>query len=176
MRDRATRGRELFQAIFVPLCALLALRAVIRTGTGRVPLLSGVLGILIWSGAAITIALPNLTILVAKAVGINRGADLVFYLAILGGVSVCFYSYQRSRRLENLITELVRREAVSSAEYGPRPAGEKCRLFPNDVFAYLYWSRAKMIEARRVSGGGKRLPRLRLAGSYTPAHTFHVHA
>ena len=107
-----------FQVIFVPFCALLALRALLRTWGGRVPRLSGVLGILVWSAAAIAIALPDLTSLVAKAVGINRGADLVFYLAILGGVSVCFYFYQRSRQLENLITELVRREAVRNAEFG----------------------------------------------------------
>ncbi len=66
------------------------------------------------------IALPNLTILVANAVGIVRGADLIFYLAILGGVSVCFYFYQRSRQLEILVTELVRRESLRNAERGPQ--------------------------------------------------------
>ncbi|MGO9114441.1 MAG: DUF2304 family protein [Thermoguttaceae bacterium] len=111
-------GVNAFQAIFVPLCALLALRALLRTWGGRVPRLSGVLGILIWSSAAIAIALPDLTSLVAKAVGINRGADLVLYLAILGGLSVCFSFYQRSRRLENLITELVRCEALRNAQLG----------------------------------------------------------
>ena len=75
---------------------------------------------LVWSAAAIAITLPDLTSLVAKTVGINRGADLVFYLAILGGVSVCFYFYQRSRQLENLITELVRREAIRNAQFGSR--------------------------------------------------------
>lgn len=107
-----------FQIFFVPVCALLALRTGLRTWSGRIPRLSGVLGILIWSAATIAIALPGLTIRVAKMLGIGRGADLVFYLAILGGVSVCFYFYQRSRRLENLITELVRREAVRTAEFG----------------------------------------------------------
>ena len=57
---------------------------------GGVPRLSGVLGILFWSAAAIAIARPDLTSLVANAVGINRGADLVFYLAILGGVKCLF--------------------------------------------------------------------------------------
>lgn len=58
-------------------------------------------------------------------VGIGCGADLVFYLAILGGVSVCFYFYQRSRQLENLITELIRREAVRNAEFGSRPITDR---------------------------------------------------
>jgi hypothetical protein len=115
-----------FQTIFVPLCALLALRAVLRTWSGSVPRLSGALGIVIWSAAAIAIALPDLTSLVAKTVGINRGADLVFYLAILGGVGVCFYFYQRGRKMENMVTELVRREAVRNARFGsPATAGER---------------------------------------------------
>jgi hypothetical protein len=115
-------GLNTFQVIFVPLCALLALRAVFRTWGGRVPRLSGVLGILVWSTAATAIARPDLTSLIANLVGITRGADFVFYLAILGGVSVCFYFYQRGRQLENLITELVRREAVENAQLGSRPS------------------------------------------------------
>ncbi len=119
-----------FQMIFVPLCALLALRSLLRTKSGRAPRLSGLLGIVIWSVAAIAIAQPELTSLVARAVGIDRGADLIFYLAILGGVSVCFYFYQRNRQLENLITELVRREAIRDAECGAQPAAGE-RKCPN---------------------------------------------
>lgn len=111
-----------FQLFFVPLCALLALRALLRTWNGRVPRLSGALGTLVWSAASIAIAQPRLTILVAGVLGIGRGADLVFYLAILGGVSVCFYFYQRSRQQENLITALVRREAVRNAQFGTLPS------------------------------------------------------
>jgi hypothetical protein len=115
-------GINAFQAIFVPFCALLAVRALFRTWGGRLPRLTGVLGILIWSAAAVAIAMPELTIRVAAALGIGRGADLVFYLAILGGVGVSFYFYQRSRQLENLITALIRREAVGSARSGPPPS------------------------------------------------------
>ena len=114
-------GVNAFQVFFVPLCALLALRALLRTWGRRVPKLSGVLGILVWSAAAIAIAQPDLTSHVAKAVGINRGADLVFYLAILAGVSVCFYFYQRTRQLENLITGVIRREAIRNARFGSQP-------------------------------------------------------
>jgi small membrane protein len=113
-------GVTVFQAIFVPLCALLAARASFRTLSGRVPRLSGFLGVLIWSSAAVAIAVPKLTIFLADAVGIGRGADLVFYLAILGGVNVSFYFYQRNRHLENLLTELIRREAIRGAEFPER--------------------------------------------------------
>jgi small membrane protein len=111
-------GVNTFQVIFVPLCAFLAVRSVVRTWSGRVPRLSGLLGIVVWSTAAVAIALPDLTSLVANTLGINRGADLVFYLAILGGVSVCFFFYQRSRQLEDLLTELIRREAIRNSRFG----------------------------------------------------------
>ena len=113
-------GVNAFQALFVPVCALLALRALLRTWRGHAPRLSGVLGIVVWSAAATAIALPDLTSQVAKLLGIRRGADFVFYLAILGGISVCFYFYQRTRQLENLITELARREALTNARLGSR--------------------------------------------------------
>lgn len=113
-------GISRFQEIFVPLCSLLALRAFLRTWRGRTSRISGFLGFLLWCGAAIAIAMPDLTSVVAQHVGIHRGADLVLYLSILGGVGVCFYFYQRTRRMENLVTELVRREAVRNAEFGAK--------------------------------------------------------
>ena len=124
-------GVNAFQIIFVPLCTLLAFRALFRAWGGRVPRLSGVLAIAVWTAAAIAIALPELTIRVATALGIGRGADLVFYVAILGGVSVCFYFYQRSRQLENLITELIRRESIRNARFGSPPAARDLQS-PNE--------------------------------------------
>ena len=125
MFDLPQTGTNVFQVIFVPACALLALRALLRTWSGRTPRLPGVLGTLVWSAAAVAIALPRLTVRVAMLLGIGRGADLVFYLAILGGISVCFYFYQRNRQLENLITELMRREAVRNAVLGTQPAVDR---------------------------------------------------
>lgn len=111
-------GVTVFQMFFVPACALLGLRALLRTRNGGTPRLSGIVGILVWSAAAIAIAVPELTVQVAAMAGIGRGADMVFYLAILGGMSACFYFYQRCRQLENVISELVRREAIRNAQFG----------------------------------------------------------
>ena len=111
-------GISLFQEVFVPLCSLFALRAILRTWSGRMSRSTGALGILLWGGAAVAIALPDLTSGLASRVGIDRGADLVLYLAILCGMAVSFYFYQRTRQTENLITALVRREAVRAAKLG----------------------------------------------------------
>ncbi len=117
-------GLNPFQLIFSPLCGLLALRTLIRIWRQRVPRRMGIVAFVIWSAAAVSIAYPGIAMDAAHFVGISRGADLVMQLAILGGVSVCFYFYQRSRHMENLITELVRREAVRDAQFGAQPATE----------------------------------------------------
>jgi hypothetical protein len=76
----------------------------------------------IWVAAAIAIAYPNLTSRMAGLVGIQRGADLVSYLAILAFLWAAFYGYTRYVRLEQHITVLVRRLAILEAQQGPDPA------------------------------------------------------
>jgi small membrane protein len=109
---------NLFQIVFVPLCGLLALRAMFRTYCRRVGRRSDVLAALAWSVAALLITWPSASIEIASRLGIGRGADLIFYLAILGGLSVSFYFYGRYRHLEILTTELVRQQAIDRARKG----------------------------------------------------------
>jgi hypothetical protein len=119
-------GLNPFQLFFAPLCALLAVRTLVHVWRQRVPRRAGLVAFVIWSAAAISIAYPGVAKDAAYFAGIERGADLVMQLAILGGVGVCFYFYQRGRKMENLITELVRREAVRNAQFGsPATAGER---------------------------------------------------
>jgi hypothetical protein len=115
-------GLNPFQLVVAPLCGLLAVRALVRAWNQRVPRRMGILAFLIWSAAATGIAYPQIARDLAPHVGITRGSDLVMQLAILVGVGVCFYFYQRSRQLENLITELIRREAIRTAQFGERHA------------------------------------------------------
>jgi hypothetical protein len=48
--------------------------------------------------------------------GIGRGTDLVMYLAVLAGIVVTRYFYSRMRRLENLLTEVVRDIALKQVQ------------------------------------------------------------
>jgi hypothetical protein len=75
----------------------------------------------IWVAAAIAIAQPNLTSRLALLVGIQRGADLVSYLAILAFLWVAFYAYSRYVRMEQQITVLVRRLATLEARQAAEP-------------------------------------------------------
>lgn len=118
-------GLNPFQLVFAPLCALLAVRAFVRIMRQQVPRRIGFVAFLIWTAAAVCLAYPRIAMDAAHLVGIDRGADLVMQLAILVGVGISFYFYQRSRHLENLITEVIRREAVRSAQFGPSPTAKE---------------------------------------------------
>jgi hypothetical protein len=69
----------------------------------------------LWIGAALAIARPNSTIVVAHALGIQRGADLVMYCAILSGLGAFFSTFLRLRRLEAELTLVVRELALHEA-------------------------------------------------------------
>lgn len=68
-------------------------------------------------GTAITFILfPEWTNIIAHKLGVGRGADLVFYLYILLFVFVSLKLYARMRRLEQMLTDLIRKEAIDTAE------------------------------------------------------------
>ena len=80
-----------------------------------------VLRMFIWLAAALAIADPDLTQRLATAVGITRGADLVFYLFVLLFIVVSFYFYARHVRTQRVLTELVRHLAIQEARRGSDP-------------------------------------------------------
>src|SRR4051812_41518066 len=70
----------------------------------------------LWIGAAVTIAWPPIPVRVAHFLGIARGADLVFYLAILGMFAGFFAVYVRFRRMESEMTRIVRELALRNPQ------------------------------------------------------------
>ena len=103
-----------FQWITLPILVLLIIErtwTLLRgSGSRRVALFWG----LIWAGAAVAIAWPDLTTSIAASVGISRGADLAMYFAILFGFVGFFMTYVRMRRLDANLTLLVRRIAIEN--------------------------------------------------------------
>jgi hypothetical protein len=71
-----------------------------------------------WLAAALFVAEPTILTVVAGWLGIGRGADLVLYLAVLGGLGSALYFYSRFRRIEELVTGLIRREALKAPRHG----------------------------------------------------------
>lgn len=61
------------------------------------------------------ILFPSYTNAIAHKLGVGRGADLLFYLAILFFLFVTLKIFSRLKRMEQQITEIVRRQAIKEA-------------------------------------------------------------
>ncbi|WP_315818965.1 DUF2304 domain-containing protein [Paraflavitalea speifideaquila] len=67
-------------------------------------------------GAATFILWPELTNIVAARFGVGRGADLVFYICILIFWFVVLKLYAHIRRLEQMLTQIIREDALNKAK------------------------------------------------------------
>jgi hypothetical protein len=68
------------------------------------------------SAAAVFIFSPDATNRIAHRLGVGRGADLVFYLSIVIFWFVILKLYVRIRKLEKIVTDVVRKDALNEAE------------------------------------------------------------
>lgn len=85
---------------------------------------------LIWSlvclAAAVAMVWPDLTRRLANAVGIGRGADLVFYCAVVLMLIGFWMTYIRLQGLRRQLTLLVRQLAIQEGERQyPRDEGKR---------------------------------------------------
>lgn len=74
--------------------------------------------LLLFSGLAIFfILVPEDTNIIAHKLGVGRGADLLFYVCILLFLFIVMKLFSRIRRLEKMLTQLVRQEAKDHATF-----------------------------------------------------------
>lgn len=66
--------------------------------------------------SGIFIVWPDTTNTIARWLGVGRGADLVFYLSILIFWFVVLKLYARIRKLEQVVTEVIRKDAITSGK------------------------------------------------------------
>jgi hypothetical protein len=59
---------------------------------------------------------PNVTQWFAKLLGVGRGADAVFYLAIVALFYLNFRTESKFRKLQQQLTQLVRKIAIDKAD------------------------------------------------------------
>ena len=104
-----------FQGVSLTLVGILAALSVRALVRHRTTWRIGVAWTVLWVVAGIALAFPGLTAIAARLLGIGRGADLVFYSAILGAFVAFFAIYSRLRRTEAHITRLVRHIAIQEA-------------------------------------------------------------
>ena len=72
--------------------------------------------LLLFTGVAVFFILfPESTNVIAHKLGVGRGADLLFYSCILFFAYIAMKLFDRIRRLERQLTELVRQMAIQNA-------------------------------------------------------------
>lgn len=79
----------------------------------------GLLFVLI-AAAIVFILWPESTNILAKKLGVGRGADLIFYVSILLFWFIVLKLYARLRRLEKTVTQFIREDAIKKAAE-PKP-------------------------------------------------------
>ena len=107
-----TIGLTVAAVLFAATLAAAAVRAINRR--------AAFVWLVLWIAAGAAILRPSLTIAAAHFLGIGRGADLVFYCAILGMLIALFLIYLRFKRLEREITTIVRHLALRDDERAQR--------------------------------------------------------
>ena len=109
-----------FQLVTLPLLIAMIIATGVAISRRRIAPRLGLFWLVIWIGAAISIAFPEIPSIVARFLGIGRGADLVLYLSILFMLGAFFAVYLRFRRLDEQITRIVRHLAIRDADEPPR--------------------------------------------------------
>ena len=116
-----------FQWLSIALFTALAVLTVSAGMRGQVRKRIVAFWLMVWVGGGVVLVWPRSTAIVAHALGIGRGADLLMYSSVLVMLTGFFYVYTRFRRLDRQITLLVRRLAIENAAQpgdmqAPKPA------------------------------------------------------
>jgi hypothetical protein len=105
-----------FQLITLPIVVTMIVATSVAVARRALSMRYGFVFIVVWLGAAVGIADPDILARLAALLGIGRGVDLVLYLSILAFVIAFFLVYLRFRRLDEQLTEIVRQLAIRDAE------------------------------------------------------------
>ena len=112
---------NVFQMIGIGLAGAFVIGLVLGVSRGKIRRFTALAWALLWIAAAIAIARPEITKIIAQALGIARGADLVFYSAILAMFVGFFVVYIKLRRIDNTLTTIVRHIALDEGTTAPPP-------------------------------------------------------
>ncbi len=117
----AVPGMTLFQIILLAIDAVLLLMVPAAVRRRWVSLGAGILWATVCLMAAVVVAFPETTKVVARTLGVQRGADLVIYCAIVVMMIGFLMTYTRLRALRREVTLLTRELAIRDAHRGERP-------------------------------------------------------
>ena len=110
---------NLFQTLALVVVGGLFILTLIAALRGWATRREGVLWALVWVAAGVAIIWPEVTTVVARWLGIQRGADLILYCAVVVMMIGFLMIYVRLRHLRRELTLLVRQIAIRDAMMTP---------------------------------------------------------
>lgn len=106
---------NLFQILALIVVGVLFLVSLVAVARGSIARRDGLLWTLLWLAAGVAIARPEVTRVIARTLGIGRGADLLLYCAVVFMLIGFLMTYARLRRLQHELTLVVRHLATRDA-------------------------------------------------------------
>jgi len=106
------------QILLVAFVAFALLGTVSRFRRGTLTALQLVLWALLWTAVGVVAVRPETTSVLARFVGVGRGADLIVYLALVALFYLQFRQFAKIERLEREITAVVRKDAIDRLNDG----------------------------------------------------------
>ncbi|HEX2606689.1 MAG TPA: DUF2304 domain-containing protein [Flavisolibacter sp.] len=97
------------QIVLIVLLFMILVYTIVRLRNRKMEIL--LLSALVLSGFVLVL-FPDLTIVLAHKLGVGRGTDLVFYISTLLFWFVILKLYTRIRKLEQLLTQVLRKETL----------------------------------------------------------------
>lgn len=108
-------SNRLFQFIALAVVGGLFALSLVALFRGWASRREGLAWAFVWLCTGVAIAYPELTVRIARRLGIGRGADLVLYCAVIVMLIGFFMVYARLRRLRRDLTLLSRHLAIRDA-------------------------------------------------------------
>ena len=102
-------------SIQIILIASSLLAAIVGSFAFKSGVVSRLLAMVFFAVASAFVLFPNATTRIANFLGVGRGADLLLYLSLFAGIHAFLLLYLRTRRMERMLTELIRMTAIRDA-------------------------------------------------------------
>lgn len=109
-------GITIIQLLLVAFVAFALLGTVSRFRRGNLTALQLLIWSFLWVAVGVVAVRPETTSILARYVGVGRGADLIVYLALLGIFYLQFRMFAKLETLEREITNIVRQDAIDKLD------------------------------------------------------------
>lgn len=110
---------NLFQTLALIVVGALFLLTLVAIRRGWASRREGAIWVLVWVAAGVAIVWPDVTTVIARKLGIRRGADLLLYCSVVAMMTGFLMVYVRLRRIRREMTLLVRQLAIRDAVITP---------------------------------------------------------